>query len=1282
MPLVQPDSSSAGQDARDSLAWPHFLAGLDCADAQDWDGAVRAFSLAIESDPQRSGPWRHRAHCRGEMGDLVEAVADARQCLRLTPHDASSHALLARLLLQSGHIDEAAQSYGQARACAPEDDSLAATALDAMLLVAGREADAVALAVDMASRSQLTQERGRKLLRVVTLTDEGAARAEQFWQGLLGLPNPPAWAWSGHAEHLLALGRWEEATVHGLAWMQAEPDNRVPQESVARLLTARGDVQAAMAVLLPMLKASHPAQQVAHTALLVRALASSSEHITEAGTLCNALVDRHPHDPQVWLLRGGLMLNLFEPMAAEADLRRALELAPSDVSGICLLAQALGQQGREDEALALLNRPWGGPEDEPLEVVNARAGLLRRQGRLAEAEAALRLGLRRGPHPALSLNLAYILLLQNRYEEGMPLLVERAFTGVAQQALHEALQQGMRLWNGDLAAIQGQRLVIVSQNGIGDTIQFARHVPWLIEQGALVALQAPARTAELLQSLHPQLEVFEVGQPLPSGDWVADVYSLPGLLRLTYPTVGDFGPAHCLSADPQRVRQMVLKLGPPRGLRVAVCWRGTRSNLSQRSLPLDALADLDLPGVEWFSLQHGALLADEMDAARRMRLRHESWNFADAAAAMTLMDLVVSVDTVHCHIAGSLGLHTLVPLSAVPDWRWGTQGGTTPWYPTMTLLRQNLEGQWREPLQALRAQLLTLQERHGAVVPVRCAQDVRQWLQCVQAPASEAPAVWARHALSLELYDEAFEAARDWMQSEPEDPQAARLWVRSAVANMDTARLCQIHMHLCHGVQASPAMAPALLDVIAHGHAMGLREQALSAALALVQAQPEAADHHVAFAQCLLEQQDAEGARPALARALELEPGHLGARLGRVRMLCLQSDFALALKEADALVHETRRGPLGEQLHALQLKSLSLSGLGRHDEAQLCARQACAQQPDWVRRLALGMHLLAQGQWAEGWSLWRTRDRLSEFAPHTRAAMQSGARLWTEPGMASLRGKRLLVTSENGHGDTFQFGRFLPWLEQQGVHVTLLARAQACSFLREAAPDLHVLCEGTDEARSATFDVVCDAQWLPAQLDVGAQQLAHIAPAQWLQADVRRGANLKLPLRQAGRLRVGLAWRGQACGPVRRSMPLQALAAAGIEGVDWVSLQIEALDAHECEAAEALQLTHERWNFADAAAAIAHCDLVVSVDTSLAHLAGALGKPCWVLLAQPSDWRWGLQGQRTPWYSHARLFRQSPAGDWSSALQALRLALPEFNPQAAVVPEGTGLLDGTQPHHP
>lgn len=1257
--MVAHHTPSAGPDGPDSPAWPHFVAALACADAGDWQGAVQALTQAIEQDPARSGPWRHRAHALGELGRLDEAVADAQTCVRLSPDDASSHALLARLLLGSGQIGAAAQAFCAARARAPDDEALAAQALEALLLVAGRETDAVGLAVEMAMRGQLSAARAERVLGVVELASDGAERSAQLCQGLLCMPRPPAWAWRAHADHLLRLGRWDEATVHGLAWMQAQPEAPAAREFVVRLLTARGDVQAALAVLLPLLR-SAPEQEVAHTALLVRALASTSEHITEAGALCHALVDRHPQDHRVWILRGGLMLSLFEPVLAEADLRHALDLAPKDTSALCHLAQALGQQQRDHEALALLAQRWPAPAEAPSEVVNTLAGLLRRLGRLDAAEDALRSALARAPHPALALNLAYILLLQGRYDEGMPLLVDRDFSGGGQAALHEALQRGMRRWRGDLAELPGQHLLIVSQNGIGDTIQFARHVPWLIAQGARVTLQAPARTAGLLRSLHPALQLVEVGQPLPNGDLVADVYSLPGLLRVTPESVPDFGPAHCLQADPQRVRQMVRRLGPPQGLRVAVCWRGTRSNLSQRSVPLAELAALDLPGVEWFSLQHGPLLADEVDAAWQMRLRHESWDFEDAAAAMGLMDVVVSVDTVHAHIAGSLGLPTLMPLSAVPDWRWGLHGQTTPWYPTMTLLRQTQEGQWDLPLQALRERLQALRAQRGSVPAVASLHEVQAWLEQVGLPASDANAVWAQHALRQGWHDAAFMAAQAWVNASPQAPEAAQLWVQTAAATMDPQRLLPIHQHLCRALDHAPTLAPALLEALALCQAMGLHAQALSAALALVQAQPDVAEHHVALAQCLLTRQDAAGAHPALAQALTLVPGHHGARLGRLRMLILQSAMTEALKEAEDLVRETRRGALQVQLSALLLQGLALSGLGRHDEAQWCVRQACAQQPDATQRLALGMLLLADGQWAEGWSLWRTRERLREFAPHTRWALQHGARLWTDAGIDALRGQRLLVTSENGHGDTFQFGRFLPWLAQQGVHVTLLARAQTHTLLREAAPaGLNICSEDGLALSAARFDVVCDAQWLAAQLDVRAQTLAQFGPAHWLHACDKRAQALGLPEPRPGRLRVGLAWRGQALGPVRRSMPLQALADAGIDAVDWISLQVEPLAADEVMAAQSLELTHARWDFADTAAAIVQCDLVLSVDTSLAHLSGALGQTCWVLLAQPADWRWGLRGDRSPWYPHARLFRQAQAGDWASALQAVRQALAE-----------------------
>lgn len=1241
----------------------HFERGLALGDAGQWAQAAQAYTEALAIDPHRRGPRLNRAQAWAQLGQWSQALADVQHLLERAPQDVPARTLKGQLQLQSGAVEAAAQTLLQAYQAAPDDGDLAQQALGSRLLVPGQEQAAAQLALELAQRGQLTQDMARSVLQLLALTDQGAADIEHFWQSLQLLDNPADWVHEGLVGHLLGAGRYDEATVHCMAWLQADPHSLKATDCLAQLLASRGDHHAAVPLMLRAVRQGSSEAQLDRMIRLVRVLAESGQHLTLAGVVCNTLVEDHPQEHRVWALRGRLLLQLFESEAAEADLRKALELEPepASVSVLCDYCLALGQLGRAPEALAMLDQQWTRlVQTEALEPLNARANLLRRLGRLDEAEDMLRLGLRDRQHPVLAKNLAFILLLKGQYPEGLALLADRDYCGSPQGAFLQARAQGMQAWSGDRAQLPGTHVLLVSQNGIGDTVQFARFAPVLISDGARVTLQVPPGMAELMRSLHPQLQVIEVGEPFPVAQWVADVYSLPALLGITLENVAAAAPAQCLTADPARVQALRLSLGPRRGLRVGLCWRGTRSNLAQRSIPLSEVERWAIPGVEWYSLQHGPLQDDELAPARRLGLHHASWSFPDAAAAMTLMDLVVSVDTVHAHLSGSLGLKTLVPLSAVPDWRWGIQGSTTPWYPSLELFRQEREGRWDEPLATLAKALLGLQRAAPAAEHILSLADARAWLRQVGGPPSAAPDLWMK---SLVMQGRLEEALRVGLRTLTKTRREAELAVVAgrclSVASelAEASGLMRLQALLIERAPGSPAALGALLTLSERCAHRGLLEPALAAALAATQAAPRSADAQAALGRRLLDQHELDAAVPPLMRALQLQPEHAQAECGWLQLLALRHDHETVLARSTALLQTQGGEPAGPQVLAwMQLRTLALEALGQYEAAELCARQACARLSDSPRRVALGLQRLAAGDWAEGWALWRSRDRAADHAPHTRRALAAGARLWTEPGVDQLRGQRLLVTSENGHGDTFQFGRFLPWLADQGVKVTLLARPEAYSLLACASQGIQVLMEGSPEAQAARFDAVCDAQWLPALLDVRPETLQELTPATWLKLPTDRRALPEVPRPRQTRPRVGLAWRGQALGPVIRSLPLSLVAHAGFDAVDWVSLQGDGLRDDEHQAACDLQLFHPAWSFADTAAAMLELDLVISVDTSIAHLAGALGVACAVVLPQPADWRWGRQGTTTEWYPRARLFRQPSPGDWPGALSALKSA--------------------------
>jgi hypothetical protein len=248
---------------------------------------------------------------------------------------------------------------------------------------------------------------------------------------------------------------------------------------------------------------------------------------------------------------------------------------------------------------------------------------------------------------------------------------------------------------------------------LGDTVQFARFLPTLQAQGVRVVLCTQPSLGGLMRSLHPQLRVLQADEAMPHADLLCSLWDLPMLLDVRLEDAARWGPAHCLTVAEEARTAMVQRLGPPQGLRVGLAWRGTRSRLAERSVALAQIAALDLPGVQWFSLQNELHDGEEAAAAQRMGLRHEGWSLDDAAAAMVHLDCVVSVDTVFCHLAGALGRPTTVLLPLACDWRWGASGSSTPWYPLAHLLRQQQAGDWSHPLSELVVLMRGLQTGQG-----------------------------------------------------------------------------------------------------------------------------------------------------------------------------------------------------------------------------------------------------------------------------------------------------------------------------------------------------------------------------------------------------------------------------------------------------------------------------------------------------------------------------------------------------------------------------------------
>ena len=355
------------------------------------------------------------------------------------------------------------------------------------------------------------------------------------------------------------------------------------------------------------------------------------------------------------------------------------------------------------------------------------------------------------------------------------------------------------------------------------------------------------------------------------------------------------------------------------------------------------------------------------------------------------------------------------------------------------------------------------------------------------------------------------------------------------------------------------------------------------------------------------------------------------------------------------------------QATALANRANTLVDLHRHDEALAAYDQALALAPDDAKvRLHRGLELLRLGRWQEGWAAYESRWQVAEIlAQHKH---RPDTPVWD--GRADLAGKTLLVQAEQGFGDTLQFVRFVPPLRTRVGRVVLQVQTSLKSLLENQFEGVTVV--GRDEP-PPHYDAHCDLLSLAGTLAVTPDTLAGGGP--YLQPDPARVAAWAehLPPRPHGALRVGLAWSGnpQYANDQRRSLPSTVLAPLlAVAGVQWIAVQKQVRDQDDpWLAAESRLVDVSPWlvDFADTAALFANLDLLITVDSSPAHLAGALGLPVWILLPWSADWRWLLTREDTPWYAAARLFRQVDPRDWGHVLTRVTEAL-----QTRTIPAAPG----------
>ncbi len=365
--------------------------------------------------------------------------------------------------------------------------------------------------------------------------------------------------------------------------------------------------------------------------------------------------------------------------------------------------------------------------------------------------------------------------------------------------------------------------------------------------------------------------------------------------------------------------------------------------------------------------------------------------------------------------------------------------------------------------------------------------------------------------------------------------------------------------------------------------------------------------------------------------------------LTRVEEALASHERAVALRPDSAITHHNR--------------GVALYKLKRLEEAMASYEQAFALQPDLPEaHYAESHYRLLTGDLPLGWEKAEWRWKLEPFKSNKRDFVQPQ---WS--GSQSIAGKTVLLHSAEGFGDAIQFCRYAPLVAARGARVILEVLKPQQELMRTLAGVSQVMARGEP---LPDLDLQCSLLSLP--LAFGTQLATIPAETPYLRAagSLADGWNARLGPRN--RSRVGIAWSGNPIhdNDRNRSIGLRPFLPL-LAGVDatFVSLHRDVCAADAAVLAERSDILHfgeELKDYADTAALIANLDLIVSVDTSVAHLAGALAKPVWILLPFMPDWRWLLDRDDSPWYPTARLFRQDATRAWDALIPRVRAAMQEY----------------------
>ncbi|MEG4519068.1 MULTISPECIES: tetratricopeptide repeat protein [unclassified Microcoleus] len=1204
-----------------------FRLGVDLQQQADFGGAIECYERAIAIDPNYAAAHSNLGVVKQQAGRLTEAIAHYRQALAIDGNLAETASNLGSALAEVGETEEAIAQYERALSLNPN----CAEALINLGLLREAQGD-VAEAISCYEQAiQVNPNCAVAYLNLgIALEAQGEEAGANYEQAI------------ANYERAIAIDPNYVDALHNLAYASIR----------------QGQIDRAIAYYE---RSTALQPDVAETLIGLGSSLQQQDKLDEALAVCQQAIQQLPASAQARCNLGIVLQKQGKIEDAIGCYQQALSLKPDFPEALNNLGKAFEESGKMAQAIDCYRRAI---ELKP-GYINPLTNLgtaLHDRGFFADAVTCYSQAVKFNVgHPESHLNLGLALLLAGDFQRGFSEYEWRLLVKEKQFRSHNFIQP---LWDGK--DLQGKTILLCPEQGLGDAIQFIRYADLVKQKGGRVIVWCLPHLQRLFAQVSGIDGLIVNPEEAPDFQVHAQLMSLPHLLGTTLETI----PAKVPYLAPPPGWEFTLN--PTTNLKVGIVWSGNPKNSQNkvRSLPLNLLTKLlDIPGADFYSLQK-EMTADDRALLEQMPVTDLSsylHDLADTAAAISALDLVISVDTCVAHLAGALGKTVWILLCFVPDWRWMLQREDSPWYPTARLFRQSTAGDWEGVLEeaalALRERICQHQE---ALPPIETQTNIelsqKQFTQGnilkSQGNFSEAIAYFKNAlvlqpnsveattnlAVTLHQTGNLAEAAAFYHRAIEIDPNCAQSHNNLGILLQDQGNIMAAISCFQKAIALNPVYVKALNNLGAILQQQGELPSAIAYFHQALSVNSNYAPALVNLGAAMQTQSQLAEAERLYERAIEAEPhnptGHY--HLGTLCLAAGKIEQAISSLERAISLNPN-------YIEAITNLGSAVEQLGDVNRAIFCYSKAIEIDANCVKaHFNLSLVLLLTGDWLRGLAEyeWRWQTEQAKKLPR----LNFDQPVWDG---SDLNGKTILLRSEQGLGDAIQFVRYAAIVQQKGGKV-IISCYQELKRLFKQIPGIAQVAVRMDELPD--FQVQAPLMSLPHILGTNLENIPAKVPY------LAGPPNWQFSLNCDRNFKVGIVWAGSSehLKDFQRSSDLSYfLTLLDISGVSFYSLQkdLSADNRSLLTQIPVIDLSDNLNDFADTAAVISQLDLVISADTAVAHLAGALGKPVWILLCFMPDWRWMLEREDSPWYPTARLFRQQKPGDWEEVFDRVKIAL-------------------------